>query len=248
MFEGSLVESTSLLRSRNRWPAVASVGVQALLVAVLVAVPLLHPEVVSMVTPHMTLYAPALPRPVPPPLPVHLVHVEANASSAPAALAAPAAQLTHVMISTSTPVDAPVMAEGMNLGPARPNLPDALVGSGTAGPRVVAVSPTGGGSGTRTSGKPLPVSTGVLAGLLLEPIRPVYPPIARVSRTEGDVVVQAVISRTGRMESAHVISGNMMLQQSALDAVRSARYRPYLLNGEPTEVETTITVRFHLGG
>jgi protein TonB len=39
-----------------------------------------------------------------------------------------------------------------------------------------------------------------------------------------------------------------MLQQSALDAVRSARYRPYLLNGEPTEVETTITVRFHLGG
>jgi protein TonB len=86
----------------------------------------------------------------------------------------------------------------------------------------------------------------VIAGLLVEPIRPVYPQIAKVTRTEGDVVVQAVISRTGHIESAHVLSGSMMLQQAALDAVRAARYRPYLLNGEATEVETTITIHFHI--
>jgi protein TonB len=61
------------------------------------------------------------------------------------------------------------------------------------------------------------------------------------------VVVQAIISRTGRIESAHVISGPEILQTAALDAVKQARYRPYLLNNEPTEVETTITINFRLG-
>jgi protein TonB len=83
--------------------------------------------------------------------------------------------------------------------------------------------------------------------MLLAPIRPEYPAIARISRTEGSVVVDALISTAGRIESAHVVSGPPMLQASALQAVRDARYRPFLLNGKPTEVSTTITINFRLG-
>lgn len=93
----------------------------------------------------------------------------------------------------------------------------------------------------------LKVSTGVSAGLLLAPIRPVYPPIAKAVRLQGAVVIEAVISKAGRVESVHAVSGLDMLRQAALDAVAAARYRPYLLNGEPTEVNTTYTVVFTLG-
>lgn len=83
--------------------------------------------------------------------------------------------------------------------------------------------------------------------MLYAPIRPVYPQIARVTGTQGTVVVEAVISKTGRIESAHVVSGPPMLRQAALDAVVAAHYHPYLLTGVPVEVETTVTVVFKLG-
>jgi protein TonB len=60
------------------------------------------------------------------------------------------------------------------------------------------------------------------------------------------VVLQAVISKAGAIENLRVVSGSPMLQQAALEAVRQWRYRPYLLNGEPVEVETTIHVVFNL--
>jgi periplasmic protein TonB len=81
--------------------------------------------------------------------------------------------------------------------------------------------------------------------LLFKPI-PVYPPIAVVTRAEGTVVLDAVISKSGSIENLRVISGPAMLRQSALDAVRQWRYRPYLLNGQPVEVETTVNVVFKL--
>jgi protein TonB len=92
------------------------------------------------------------------------------------------------------------------------------------------------------------VSTGVLKGMLLAPILPVYPGIAKAAHVEGSVVVEAVISRQGTIESLHVVSGPQMLQNAALEAIRAARYQPYRLNGEPTEVQTTITVNFRMNG
>ncbi len=80
------------------------------------------------------------------------------------------------------------------------------------------------------------------------PIRPVYPAIARAAGVQGTVVVTALISRAGMIESLRVVSGPPMLQNAAVEAIRAARYQPYRLNGEPTEVETTITVNFRMGG
>jgi protein TonB len=87
-----------------------------------------------------------------------------------------------------------------------------------------------------------------MQGRLLTPMHPVYPAIAKAAHVEGAVVVEAVISRMGTIESLHVVSGPAMLQNAALDAIREARYQPYRLNGEPTEVQTTITVNFRIGG
>jgi protein TonB len=84
--------------------------------------------------------------------------------------------------------------------------------------------------------------------MLLTPIRPVYPAIAKAARVEGSVVVEAVISRMGTIESLRVVSGPTMLQSAALEAIRGAKYQPYRLNGEATEVQTTITVNFRLAG
>jgi protein TonB len=96
--------------------------------------------------------------------------------------------------------------------------------------------------------KKVSISGGVMVGMLLQKTTPVYPPIAKAARQQGTVVLQATISKTGSIENLRVISGPAMLQQAALDAVKTWRYRPYLLDGEPTEVETTVNVVFSLGG
>lgn len=100
---------------------------------------------------------------------------------------------------------------------------------------------------TRAIG-PVRISSGISQGMLLTPIRPIYPSIARAAGIQGTVVVEAIISTAGTIESAHVVSGPPMLQAAAVEAIRAARYRPYRLNGEPTAVQTTFTVNFRMGG
>jgi TonB family protein len=85
-----------------------------------------------------------------------------------------------------------------------------------------------------------------MAGQILFRVNPVYPPDAKTNHIEGAVVLNAVISTTGTVEKLNVVSGPVELTPSAIDAVRQWKYKPYLLNGMPTEVETTITVSYHL--
>ena len=77
---------------------------------------------------------------------------------------------------------------------------------------------------------------------------PVYPPLARQARIQGNVVLHAIIDKDGKVAQLEVISGHPLLVQSALDAVKQWRYKPTLLNGDPVEVDTTITVTFTMGG
>jgi len=76
---------------------------------------------------------------------------------------------------------------------------------------------------------------------------PIYPVWARQAGIQGDVVLHAIIGTDGRILELHVVSGNPLLVRPALDAVQQWRYQPTLLNREPVEVETTITVSFILG-
>jgi len=88
----------------------------------------------------------------------------------------------------------------------------------------------------------------MMEGNLIYRVQPSYPALARQARIQGQVVLRAMISRAGAIENLEVLSGHPMLAPAAVDAVRRWRYRPYVLNGEPVEVETQVTVNFVLGG
>ena len=92
------------------------------------------------------------------------------------------------------------------------------------------------------------VSQGVSKVCWCSKVKPTYPPLARQAHIQGTVVLQAVISKDGSIENLHVISGHPMLVPAAMDAVKQWKYKPYFLNGEPVEVETTINVNFTLAG
>jgi TonB family protein len=93
----------------------------------------------------------------------------------------------------------------------------------------------------------LTISSGVMAGNLLTKTVPVYPAIAKAARVQGTVVLQATISKSGAVEDIRVLTGPPMLQKSALDAVKTWQYKPYLHEGRPVEVISTINVVFNLG-
>jgi protein TonB len=84
--------------------------------------------------------------------------------------------------------------------------------------------------------------------LLIHQVKPSYPPLARQARIQGTVVLQAVIGKDGSIQGLKVVSGHPMLAPAALEAVKQWKYKPYYLNGEPVEVDTTINVNFTLAG
>jgi TonB family protein len=118
---------------------------------------------------------------------------------------------------------------------------DALAGSGPAAKLF-----DGNSKPVVKSLKPVVISSGVATGMLLRKTPPIYPSIAKTARVDGTVVLGATISKTGAIADVHVVSGPVMLRQAAVDAVRTWRYKPYELNNEPVEVETSINVVFNL--
>jgi len=239
MFEDSLVESrVGQVSLSKRWTMLASIGLQVAVAGVVMVLPLLHPEAMPF-----RLEAPKVVMPLMPKPPVPMV-VERESAASSSSVSLPGVMQTeaattrlpglHTFIGDPPPL-AP-FGVGMRMTDALPG----GIGVGGHGP-VVSVAPA------TAPAALIHVSKGVLQGMLLAPIRPVYPAIAKAAHVEGSVVVEAVISRTGTIESLRVMSGPLMLQQAAMDAIREARYQPFRLNGEPTEVQTTITVNFRMG-
>ncbi|MBZ5555028.1 MAG: energy transducer TonB [Acidobacteriia bacterium] len=94
----------------------------------------------------------------------------------------------------------------------------------------------------------IPVSGGVQQAKLIYAPIPVYPLLAKQNHIQGAVVLEAIISKDGTIQDVQVESGHPFLVPAAIEAVKQWRYRPTLLNGQPVEVITTITVNFKLGG
>jgi protein TonB len=92
------------------------------------------------------------------------------------------------------------------------------------------------------------VSQGVSQGLLVKRVQPTYPPLARQARIQGSVILRAQISKDGSIEGLTLVSGHPMLAPAAIEAVKQWKYKPYLLNGEPVEVDTEVLVNFTLSG
>lgn len=234
MFEDSTFESMGIIRTRSRGWMLATFTLNGSILLVLVLLPLIYPQALPRMVDIMHMTAPvppveeAAPRPVP---------VQANAADTRSIenIQAPPRIPTYIARGEELREPGPI-----HLGDTSP------LGTGTANgdtpwsehPPVVVVQ--------QRPKSPVAVSRGVMNGLLYQTVRPVYPIIAQEAHVEGTVVLQATISKNGIIENLRVTSGPVLLQQAALNAVRQWRYRPYLLNGQPVDVETTVNVIFKM--
>ena len=240
MFEDSLVESrVAHLAPAKRWTAIASIALQSSVAALLVTIPLLHPERLALRIDAPPVLVPFLPKP---PVKIEPKQIStATSSTSPATPSTAQTEAHPVVFPTSDPApgDAPPSTSPINFG--MNSIPDALRTAGDGHGARVSEAPA------RPPATRLRISD-MSPGMLMTPIRPTYPAIAKAAGVQGTVVVEAVISRTGTIESLHVVSGPPMLREAAMEAIRNARYQPYKLNNEPIEVETMITVNFKISG
>jgi protein TonB len=122
-----------------------------------------------------------------------------------------------------------------------------MIGIATAG---ASAPPPDLGSSAEVAPRPLlqtlNISQGVSRGLLFKKVQPVYPRNALSMHLEGTVELMATISKTGDITHVKVLSGDSQLAKAATDAVRQWKYKSYLLNGEPVEIQTQVTIKFNL--
>jgi periplasmic protein TonB len=235
MFEDSTFESTRRIHTRSRrWMIVTFLFNAAILLG-LILIPLLYPEALTGKSMTWLVTAPPVPQEEPKPVarPEH-------------ATAASSEMLGRSVIApTHIPHD-PCIATTQE----PPAITDVWIAAGGGGPEGTGGVLHGGGGASpnimQAQRAPRQVSQGVMIGYLVRRVVPRYPSIGVAIHLEGTVVLQATISKAGTIENLHVVSGPALLQQAALDAVKQWQYKPYLLNGEPVEVETTVNVEFTL--
>ncbi|MGH9528806.1 MAG: energy transducer TonB [Terriglobales bacterium] len=239
MFEDSLIESGGKLKTKRGQASLVAFIFEGILIGIMVLIPLLFTEALPKAQLMMSLVAP--PPPPPPPPPPAVVHIVKQV------------QTNIINDQLRTPTKIPKKIEMIKEDAAPPPMTAGVVG-GISGPGQV-----GGVIGGIISSTPVAVpkvatptrirvSQGVTQGLKIRNVTPVYPPLARQARIQGTVLLQAIISKDGSIQGLRVISGHPMLIPAAIDAVKQWKYKPYILNGEPVEVDTQITVNFTLGG
>jgi len=244
MFADSLLDSSWPRRSRRHWSTLASFAVQTVAVGSVLVFPLLYTTGLP-------------PRPVfarifgPSSLPALPTTSHVRAASRSASHGTPVISLT---VSRTVPRD---MDHGtqMSILPA-PDWNRLGIPGGSDG-RISGNGVEHGFSSELNAALPPPPPhsanrppriSRIMEGNLIFRVQPEYPTIARLAHIQGAVVLQALISKEGTIENLQAVSGPPLLMKAALEAVQQWRYRPYLLNGEPVEVETQVTVNFILGG
>jgi len=237
MFEDSTFESTGKIKTRSRRWMLLTLAVNGTILVTLILMPLIYPD--------------ALPR--------HMISILLVAPEAPRTEVRP----EPARVQPARPHNFPEFDQGRliapgviprtPLAPTGPELPFIADNLGVeSGPGVVGGSGTGifNGQHVTVVHPPVPasihLSSKLAEGTIIFKSVPQYPPIAKATRTQGTVVLQAMISKAGTIEGLHAISGPQILQQAAIDAVKTWRYRPYMLNGQAVEVETTVNVIFRM--
>jgi len=241
MFDRTL-DSSWDERSRRGLMTLTSFGLQSLAVVVLLVLPLLRPQGLSSFRQLSTPISWGQPLGSPP-----IVRARTSANNT--------APETPAEISLRMPSRIP---KGIPV-----NGDDALPSVGDSGPAIPGIGggdPKGvrnlfeGGSHpilpiVRPAVTVAPLRISIMSeGSLVRKVQPAYPALARTARIQGAVVLQAVISKQGAIENLKVLAGHPLLVSAAIEAVSQWRYRPYILNSEPVEVETQITVNFSLAG
>ncbi len=244
MFEDSLIESGGKLKTKRGRTSMVAFVIEFMIIGVMVLVPLIFTEALPKGTTMFMLVAPPPPPPPPPPAAAAVQHVKVI-------------QTDIVNGELRTPTKIPQKIKMIQEDEA----PPAMATTGVVGgvPGGIPGGSMGGVIGSVLSSTPtvaphiatpqrVRVSSGVSSGLLIRKVNPTYPPLARQARIQGTVVLQAQISKDGSIENLQLISGHPMLAPAAIEAVKQWKYKPYLLNGEPVEVDTQVQVNFTLAG
>ena len=241
MFEDSLIESGGKLKTRRPATALLSFGLQAVIVGILVIIPLLFTEALPRAQLMTFLVAPPPPPPPPPPPAAIKVVKRVETDIVNNQLRTPTKIPKKVEIIKEE--EAPPPSVGV-VGGVPGGVPGGQMGGVIGG--IISNTPA---AVPKVAVQRVRVSQGVTQGLVIHRVQPTYPQMAKIARVQGPVVLAAIIGKDGTIQNLHVIStASPLLNQAALDAVKQWRYRPYILNGEPVEVDTQITVNFTLSG
>ena len=242
MFSHSLLELSETERRRRKGAALFSFILQGLIVGVLVLLPLWFLDTLPAQQLVTFLVAPPPPPPPPPPAaPVKTVQMVSQIVNG--QLLAPSRIPKVVKMIKEEEAPPPAMGvTGGVVGGVPGGQPGGVIGS------LISAANHSGNTAPRAEEIPkrLVVSQGVSLGMLQSKTEPIYPMIAKRARVQGTVTLRAIISTQGTIESLQVIDGHAMLVSAAVDAVKQWRYKPYMLSGQPVEVETTVFVNFHL--
>jgi periplasmic protein TonB len=222
--------------THKRWTVILSTAVQALILGIMILIPLIYTEALPKQLLSTFLVAPPPPPPPPPPA------------------AAPVKVVRPKIIPTQSMVAPKVIPKTVAI--IKDEAPD-LAGGTDGGFGVAGGTGLGGALGGILGAPPPPkpatpqrirVGGSVQAAKMLRQTPPVYPQIAKTAHVSGTVVLHAVIAKDGTVQELTYVSGPPLLMKAAMDAVRDWRYTPTTLNGDPVEVDTTISVVFQLGG
>jgi protein TonB len=250
LFQDSLLDSGVAQHKRRAWPTLLSFVLQFVMLGVVVLLPLWFTQVLPKEQMLTFLEAPPPPPPPPPaastPPAARVVKVTSNIADG--QLRTPSRIPKRVQVLQEDDVPPLMATEGGVVGGVPGGIPGGRLGGVIGGiigsapsPAVVPVLP-----------KPVPtlqrvrVSAGATNGRLIYRVEPIYPPVAQQAHIQGAVVLAALIDKGGNVQSLQVVSGHPLLVRAAIDAVKQWRYQPLLVNGQPIEVETTVTVNFHV--
>jgi len=247
LFADVLLEPDNATRRQRRWAATSSVLLQSLIAAVLLIIPLMFTEALPRQQLLTFLLAPPPPPPPPPPAAAAApIKVVRQSDLSDGRLRAPSRIPQTVQMIKEEEAPPPMVAGAGVVGGVPGGIPGGQLGGVIGGiissssnlasvPKLVPETP-----------KRIRISQGVTKGMRIFSPEPKYPQIAQMARVSGEVILAAIISRTGEIENLRVVSGHPLLAPAALEAVRQWRYRPFMLNDQPIEVETTVTVTFRL--
>ena len=245
MFEDSLIESGGRLTTKRGMTTTLSFVFQIVLVGILVLIPLLFTEALPKTQLMTFLVAPPPPPPpLPPPAAAIKIVKQVQTDIINGQLRTPTKIPEKVQMIKEDEAPPPVMSASGVVGGVPGGVPGGQMGGVIGG--IISSTPVN--VPKAVNPQRIRVSQGVTQGMIIRKIQPAYPPLARQARIQGPVVLQAEIGKDGSIQNLRLISGHPMLAPAAIEAIKQWKYKPYILNGEPVEVETTITFNFTLSG
>lgn len=247
MFSDSLLEF-GVQRKRKFFATTTSFIINILVIIVMLLIPLAFTEQLPSAQLLTFLVAPPPPPPPPPPAAAQVQKVVKQIETDMlnnGALRTPSKIPQKIQMIKEEEAPPPMPASGGVVGGVPGGIPGGQMG-GVIGSVITSSNLSAIPKFIPATPQRIRISAGVTRGLLIQRVEPAYPPLAKAARVQGEVILSAIINANGQITNLQLVSGHPMLVPAAISAVRQWRYKPYLLNGQPVEVETTITVIFTL--